>query len=347
MPTVASTGVANLDEILGGGLLTRTMILIIGVPGTGKTIFAEQIAVHHAKQGERALIFTALSESHHQMLAGLAELSFADPALIGDRLRYYSVQSALDQGLDAVAELIIETARAERASVVVLDGFHGIAGFAEWEHQVNRFLYDLRSQLALLFVGLAESAGQLYAKAHAFGLDLRGAVERGMVSLLLASPATVDVDILATHIRRRVEEMGIRRAAIDSIAVLEQEVPFPKRAPRYVSSLLDYLREHGVTTILIHESGALDSGRVADALPALLSDNLVIPRWVEYRGRQYRIVSVQKMRQSAFDPGLREFRIADGQVRVLPLAESGIETMDSIVAQEERERRIARRNRPE
>jgi circadian clock protein KaiC len=90
-----------------------------------------------------------------------------------------------------------------------------------------------------LFLGLAESAGQLYAKAHAFGLDLRGAVERGMVSLLLASPATVDVDILATHIRRRVEELGIRRAAIDSIAVLEQEVPFPKRAPRYVSSLLD------------------------------------------------------------------------------------------------------------
>lgn len=168
-----------------------------------------------------------------------------------------------------------------------------------------------------------------------------------MVSLLLASPATVDVDILATHIRRRVEEMGIRRAAIDSIAVLEQEVPFPKSAPRYVSSLLDYLREHGVTTILIHESGALDSGRVSDALPALLSDNLVILRWVEYRGRKYRIVSVQKMRQSAFDPGLREFRIADGQVRVLPLAESGIETMDSIVAQEERERRIARRNRPE
>ncbi len=94
MPTVASTGVPNLDEILGGGLPTRTMILIIGVPGTGKTIFA--------KQGERALIFTALSESHHQMLVGLAELSFADPALIGDRLRYYSVQSALDQGLDAV-----------------------------------------------------------------------------------------------------------------------------------------------------------------------------------------------------------------------------------------------------
>lgn len=114
-----------------------------------------------------------------------------------------------------------------------------------------------------------------------------------------------------------------------------------------MSSLLDYLREHGVTTILIHESGAFDSGRVADALPALLSDNLVILRWVEYRGRQYHIVSVRKMRQSAFDPGLREFRIADGQVRVLPLAESGIETMDGIVAQEERERRIARRNRPE
>jgi circadian clock protein KaiC len=486
MPNTSPTGVPNLDEILGGGMPNRAMVLIIGVPGTGKTILAEQIAVHHAREGQRALIFTALSESHEQMLAGLADLSFADPALIGDRLRFYSVQSALDQGLEAVVELIVDTARAERAAMVVLDGFHGIAGFAEREYQVNQFLYTLRSRLALLdvttlvtyetgtelrhesgtltiadgiivlhnaltgerhhrwievnklrgmahldglhtltitgdgitcyprqeaayrpkeyaveegratlglpeldavlggglncgtatflagspgtgktltalhfvmagaaagepglFVGLTESAGQLYAKARAFGLDLRGAVERGAVSLLIIPPARLDVDILATEIRGRVEGLGIKRAVIDSMAVVEQEIPFPKRAPRYVSSLLDYLREHGVTTILTQESGAFDGGRISDALAAVLSDNLVILQWVEYEGRIYRILSVRKMRQSAFDPGLREFRIADGVVRVLPLDESGIETMGGIAMQERREARIARRNRPE
>jgi circadian clock protein KaiC len=167
------------------------------------------------------------------------------------------------------------------------------------------------------------------------------------VSLLIIPPARLDVDILATEIRGRVEGLGIKRAVIDSMAVVEQEIPFPKRAPRYVSSLLDYLREHGVTTILTQESGAFDGGRISDALAAVLSDNLVILQWVEYEGRIYRILSVRKMRQSAFDPGLREFRIADGVVRVLPLDESGIETMGGIAMQERREARIARRNRPE
>ena len=485
MPTVSSTGVPNLDLILGGGLPARAMMAIRGVPGSGKTILAEQIAVHHAKQGERALIFTALSESHEQMLAGLAAFSFADPALLGDSLRYYSVQSALAEGLDAVADLITETARAERASLVVLDGVHGIAGFAERPREVSLFLHTVRTRLALLdvttlityetghespgapgtltipdgiivlhnrltderhrrwievaklrgmahldglhtltitgdgiacyprqeaayhpapyelaagratlglpeldavlggglnrgtatflagspgtgktltalhfvmagaaagepglFVGLAEGTGQLYAKARAFGLDLRGAVERGAVSLLIAPPATVNADILATRIRQQVEERGIRRAAIESLAVVEHAIPFAGRAPRYVSSLLDYLREHGVTTLLTQESSAFDA-RIADVLAAALSDNLVILQWVEYQGQMYRILSVRKMRQSAFDPGLREFRIADGTVRVLPLAESGIATMGGIAAQEQREMRIARRNQPE
>jgi circadian clock protein KaiC len=486
MPTVSTTGVPNLDALLGGGLPDRSMTLLTGVPGTGKTILAEQIAVHHAKRGERALVFTALSESHEQMLAGLAALSFADPALIGDNLRYYSVLAALDAGLEAVAALIVETARAERASLVVLDGLHGIAGFAERGRQVARLLHGLRTRLALidattlvthtagpepfrdagaltipdgivvlhhpldgerhrrlievaklrgmahldglhtltitgdgiacyprheaiyrpapyaveggratlglpeldavlgggpnrgtatflagspgtgktltalhfvmagaaagepgLFVGLAEGAGQLYAKAHAFGLDLRGAVERGIVSLLIVPPATLDVDILAAAIRERVETRGIRRAVIDPAAVLEQEILFPGRAPRYLSSLLDYLREHGVTTLLTQESGAFEGGRVADTLPAVLSDNLLILQWVEYEGRLYRILSVWKMRQSAFDPGLREFRIEDGRVRVLTLEESGLARMGGIAAQEERETRLTRRNRPE
>jgi len=486
MPTVSSTGVTNLDAILGGGLPARTMTAILGVPGTGKTILAEQIAVHHAKRGERALIFTALSESHDQMLADLVELSFADPALIGDHLRFYSVQSVLDEGLDAVVDLIIDTARAERASVVVLDGLPGFVGIAKREREVTRFLHTLRSRLALLdvttlvtyetaagrtdvsgmltipdgiivlhnrltderhhrwievsklrgmahmdglhtltitgdgvacyprqeaayrpasyelaegraatglpeldemlegglnagtvtflagspgtgktltalhflmagvaagepglFVGLAEGAGQLYAKASSFGMDMRGAVGRGEVSLLVVPPADVDADILAAAIRARVEELGIKRAAIDPFAVVEQAIPFPKRAPRYVASLLDYLRERGATTLLTQESAAFDGGRIAATQGAGLADNLMELRWVEYRGRLYRILSVRKMRLSAFDPGLREFRIEAGAVRVLPLEESGLATMGGIEAQEHRETRLTRRNQPE
>jgi circadian clock protein KaiC len=166
-----------------------------------------------------------------------------------------------------------------------------------------------------------------------------------LIAASRALPASLDVDILAVEIRRRVEALGIRRAVTDSMAVVEREISFPNRAPRYVASLLDYLREHGVTTLLTHESGDFEGGRIGEVVAAVLSDNLVLLRWVEHEGRPYRILSVRKMRQSAFDPGLRKFRTEAG--RVLPLEESGIATMGGLEAQEQRETRLTRRNRPE
>ena len=53
--------------------------------------------------------------------------------------------------------------------------------------------------------------------------------------------------------------------------------------------------------------------------------------------RLSRILSVLKMRQSGFDPGLREFRIDDGSIRVLPVGESGIGVLSGIAAQERRD----------
>ena len=36
------TGVPNLDLVLGGGLLRGTVVMVIGPPGSGKTILAQQ-----------------------------------------------------------------------------------------------------------------------------------------------------------------------------------------------------------------------------------------------------------------------------------------------------------------
>ena len=35
------TGVPNLDRILGGGLLRGTIVMVIGPPGSGKTILGQ------------------------------------------------------------------------------------------------------------------------------------------------------------------------------------------------------------------------------------------------------------------------------------------------------------------
>ncbi len=159
------------------------------------------------------------------------------------------------------------------------------------------------------------------------------------------SPAELDVDILAARIREQVARRGVRRFVIDTVAVVEQEIPFRSRTLRYLSSLLDYLRENGVTTILTQDSAAFDGGGISQSTAAMLADNLLVLRLVEYRNSLYRILSVRKMRQSGFDAGLREFRIEAGSVRVLSVAESASGILGGITAQEQRETRMTRRNR--
>jgi replicative DNA helicase len=47
-----STGFAELDEILGGGLHPESLMLVGGPPGVGKTIFVMQAARNIAASGE-------------------------------------------------------------------------------------------------------------------------------------------------------------------------------------------------------------------------------------------------------------------------------------------------------
>ena len=64
----ARTGVAGLDDILGGGLPTNHLYLLDGDPGTGKTTLALQFLLEGVANGERGLYVT-LSESAAELNA--------------------------------------------------------------------------------------------------------------------------------------------------------------------------------------------------------------------------------------------------------------------------------------
>jgi circadian clock protein KaiC len=62
-----ATGIAGLDDILGGGLASNHLYLIEGDPGTGKTTIALQFLLEGARRGQRGLYVT-LSESKIELL---------------------------------------------------------------------------------------------------------------------------------------------------------------------------------------------------------------------------------------------------------------------------------------
>jgi circadian clock protein KaiC len=66
-----STGIAGLDDVLGGGLTRDRLYLLEGTPGTGKTTLSLQFLLDGARKGERGLYVT-LSETADELRAAAA-----------------------------------------------------------------------------------------------------------------------------------------------------------------------------------------------------------------------------------------------------------------------------------
>jgi KaiC/GvpD/RAD55 family RecA-like ATPase len=69
------TGIYGFDEIVEGGLLEGSTVVVVGSSGTGKTTFGMQFLMHGIEQGEQGLYVT-LEESPDQIMREAAMMGF-------------------------------------------------------------------------------------------------------------------------------------------------------------------------------------------------------------------------------------------------------------------------------
>ncbi len=103
--TRISTGVAELDRVLGGGLVPGSLVLVGGEPGVGKSTLLLTALGAIAREGKRALLVTG-EESAAQVALRAARLGGTE-----------SVEILAETELDAVCA----TLEAERPDVCVVD----------------------------------------------------------------------------------------------------------------------------------------------------------------------------------------------------------------------------------
>jgi circadian clock protein KaiC len=144
------SGVRNLDLVLGGGLLRGTIVMVVGPPGSGKTILGQQIAFRAASRGEVALYFTGYSESQDKLLAHNRSLSYFSVEAIGTEVQMGSLPDLLAEGADEAKQAVLASAQKQHASLVILDGFRSIRGFLPDDQAAAEFLYSLGAMLAML-----------------------------------------------------------------------------------------------------------------------------------------------------------------------------------------------------
>ena len=94
--TKAATGIAGFDAITGGGLPRGRTTLLVGGPGSGKTVFAMQCLVHGARACKEPGIFVAFEETAQRIRANFGGFGWGLPALQTKRLAIVDAQPAPD-----------------------------------------------------------------------------------------------------------------------------------------------------------------------------------------------------------------------------------------------------------
>jgi circadian clock protein KaiC len=147
------SGHAPLDQILGGGLPASAISLITGLPGTGKTIIAQQYVFRNARPERPAVYFSTVSEPLEKIVRFGQDLDFFDRAAIGKSVFFEDLGAVVGSGgLDGVSKQIATVIKERRPGLTVIDSFKGLREFADSNSDFREFLHELAGMLSALAV---------------------------------------------------------------------------------------------------------------------------------------------------------------------------------------------------
>ncbi|TCO20279.1 circadian clock protein KaiC [Kribbella steppae] len=144
-----TSGSDPLDVVLGGGLPRNAIVLVMGAPGAGKTIVAQQWVFANATPELPALYLSTVSEPLEKLLRYGQTLSFFDPTAVGRSIWYEDLGTILrDQGLQGVLDRVRELIRVRQPAMIVIDSFKAMHPYAGRSGGFRPFLHDLAGMLS-------------------------------------------------------------------------------------------------------------------------------------------------------------------------------------------------------
>ncbi len=145
------SGDHHLDAVLGGGLPANALNMIIGLPGSGKTILAEQFVFHNASPERPGIYLSTVSEPLDKILRYGQRLDFFDAQAIGTSVFFEDMGRTLnDGGLDDVLTQARARITERRPGVIAIDSFKALAAYATDRKVFRRFLHELAGTLTAL-----------------------------------------------------------------------------------------------------------------------------------------------------------------------------------------------------
>ena len=192
-PARIETGIAGLDDVLGGGLPQGHLYLIEGDPGTGKTTLALQFLLAGIRQGE-SVIYVTLSESRKELEEVARSHGWSTDSLQiyemadDDDLRpeaQYTVFHPSEVELADTITAILEQVDATQPRRVVFDSLSELRMLARDPLKYRRQILSLKRHFAgrnctvlLLDDRTAEGSHDLQLQSIAHGVLMMQSLER-------------------------------------------------------------------------------------------------------------------------------------------------------------------------
>ena len=138
------TGNPQADEILGGGFPANSINIIMGQPGTGKTIFAEQLLFFNADSDRPLVYLTTLSEPMTKVVSYAQRLRFFDVDKVGTTVMYDDLGAELGaNGPDTLVPHLVGVIKQLSPAIIVIDSFKAVHDLAESTYAMRRLISDL------------------------------------------------------------------------------------------------------------------------------------------------------------------------------------------------------------
>jgi circadian clock protein KaiC len=217
-----ASGIVGFDMITEGGLPRERTTLLVGGPGSGKTIFSLQFLVHGARELDEPGIFVAFEESPERLIANTDGFGWGLPELVPAKLFFIDARPTPDLvragtfDLTGLLAVLGAKAKAMGAKRIVLDAIDMMLDLLPDEATRRHELYRLHEWL--LASGLT---GLITAKAVGTASDPLERQPLGYMQFM------VDCAVVLNHtVALGVSQRNLRVQKFRGAAFNEDEAPF-------------------------------------------------------------------------------------------------------------------------
>jgi circadian clock protein KaiC len=147
-PDRITTGNRAADDVLGGGFPTGTINIVMGQPGTGKTIFVEQILFATASAGRPVVYLTTLSEPLAKVVRFVQDFGFYEEDRMGTSVLYQDIGGELvENGISALVPVLKDVIKTAGPAMIVIDSFKALHDLSDSVVEFRHLVHDLTGLL--------------------------------------------------------------------------------------------------------------------------------------------------------------------------------------------------------